>query len=114
MFNKKKKKRKRDSELRLTDKKHPISGIWSVVVGMFALIMFIVACFVSGDSGGKAGMIVGVVGILCFIISITGFILSWMSLRKENIRYIFPTVGAVVNGLQIVGYMVIYIWGSYI
>lgn len=39
-------------------------------------------------------MIVGIVGILCFIISISGFILSWISLRKENIRYLFPTIGA--------------------
>ena len=113
MFNKRKKKRKKEGELRLTDKKHPISGIWSVLVGIFAFIMFIVTCFMSGDGGGNGGMIVGVVGILCFIISITGFILSWMSLRKENIRYLFPTIGAVVNGLQIIGYMVIYIWGTY-
>ncbi|MBU5478777.1 hypothetical protein KQI69_06120 [Eubacterium sp. MSJ-13] len=113
MFNKNKKKRKRDGELRLTDKKHPISGIWSVVIGVFALSMFIATCIMSGGNGGNGGMIVGVVGILCFIISITGFILSWMSLRKENIRYFFPTIGAVVNGLQIVGYMVVYICGSY-
>ncbi len=108
-----KKKRKKEGELRLTDKKHPISGIWSVLIGVFALIMFIATCFISGDNGGKGGMIVGVVGILCFIISISGFILSWMSLRKENIRYLFPTIGAVVNGLQIIGYMIVYIWGSY-
>lgn len=60
----------------------------------------------SGNNKGNGGMIVGIVGILCFIISISGFILSWISLRKENIRYLFPTIGAVVNGLQIVGYMV--------
>ena len=71
-----KRKRKKEGELRLTDKKHPISGIWSVLIGVFALIMFIVTCFISGDNGGKGGMIVGVVGILCFIISVSGFILS--------------------------------------
>ena len=108
-----KKKRKKEGELRLTDKKHPILGIWSVLIGVFAFIMFIATCFISGDNGGKGGMLVGVVGILCFIISISGFILSWMSLRKENIRYLFPTIGAVVNGLQIIGYMIVYIWGSY-
>ena len=97
-----KRKRKKEGELRLTDKKHPISGIWSVLIGVFALIMFIVTCFISGDNGGKGGIIVGIVGIL-----------SWMSLRKENIRYLFPTIGAVVNGLQIIGYMIVYIWGSY-
>ena len=68
----------------------------------------------SGNNKGNGGMIVGIVGILCFIISISGFILSWISLRKATIRYLFPTIGAVVNGLQIVGYMVVYIWGSYI
>ena len=108
------KKRKKEGELRLTDKKHPASGIWAVIIGIFALVMFGVTCFVSGNNKGYGGMIVGIVGILCFIISISGFILSWISLRKENIRYLFPTIGAVVNGLQIVGYMVVYIWGSYI
>lgn len=108
------KKRKKEGELRLTDKKHPASGIWAVIIGIFALVMFGVTCFVSGNNKGNGGMVVGIVGILCFIISISGFILSWISLRKENIRYLFPTIGAVVNGLQIVGYMVVYIWGSYI
>lgn len=106
-------KRKKEGELRLTDKRHPISGIWSVIIGVFAFVMFAMTCFISGNNGGNGGMIVGIVGILCFIISISGFILSWMSLRKENARHMFPTIGAVVNGLQIVGYMVIYIWGSY-
>ena len=41
------KKRKKEGELRLTDKKHPASGIWAVIIGIFALVMFGVTCFVS-------------------------------------------------------------------
>ena len=48
-----KRKRKKEGELRLTYKKHHISGIWSVLRGVFALIMFIVTCFILGDNGGK-------------------------------------------------------------
>ena len=50
------KKRKKEGELRLTDKKHPASGIWAVIIGIFALVMFGVTCFVSGNNKGNGGM----------------------------------------------------------
>lgn len=108
------KKKKGAQSLHLTDKKHPMSGIIAMIIGILSVLIFIVACFVSSQSHGKAGILVGLIGIICFIVSIIGFILSWLTLHQENIRPLFPTIAAVINGLSIVFYLLLYIWGTFI
>ena len=106
--------RKQEGELRLTDKKHPITGIVSTIIGVVTVLLFAGICFFSGTEGGSAGMVVGVLGLLCFVLSVTGFVLAWISLHQENIRTLFPTIGSILNGIQVVGYMLLYFLGTYI
>lgn len=106
------KKKKRQSSLRLTDKRHPASGVAAAVLGVLSVGMFITLCFMSGQSHGNAGLLIGLAGILCFLISVTGFVMAWITLHRENIRPVFPTIAAVVCGLSIVFYLVLYILGS--
>ena len=47
-----KKKRRKDG-LHLTDKKHPKQGIWSTVLGILSLVLFLVLCFLSGEAVEK-------------------------------------------------------------
>ena len=109
-----KKKKEARSLLRLTDKKHPISGIIAMIMGIVSLIIFADTCFISSQSHGKAGMMVGVMGFICFLLSIAGFGLSWYTLHQENIRPHFPTIGAIISGLSMVFYLLLYIWGTFI
>ncbi|MCD7826728.1 MAG: DUF6142 family protein [Clostridiaceae bacterium] len=110
----KRKKRKKGKSLQLTDKKHPLSAIVAMFLGILSLSIFAVICFVSGESDGNAGIYVGVVGLFCFLLSIIGFVVSWMSLRGDNIRPLFPTIASVINGLLLVCYLLVYIWGTFI
>lgn len=107
-------KKKGRKSLRLTDKKHPISGIIAMALGILSIVVFVVLCFVSSQSHGKAGVMIGFVGILCFILSIVDFVMSWITLHRENIRPLFPTIGAVIGGLSIVFYLLLYVWGTFI
>lgn len=107
------KKKKRQSSLRLTDKKHPVSGMVASGLGLLSVILFIVLCFISSESHGNAGLSIGLAGIFCFLLSVTAFIMAWAALRKENIRPVFPTMAAVISGLSIVFYMVIYVLGNF-
>lgn len=109
-----KKKKGTRSSLHLTDKKHPISGILAMILGILSIIIFVVICFVSSQSHGKAGLGIGFIGILCFLLSIVGFVLSWVTLHQENIRPLFPTIGAVIGGLLMVFYLLLYVWGTFI
>lgn len=106
-----KKKRRKDG-LHLTDKKHPKQGIWSTVLGILSLVLFLVLCFLSGEAGGKAGAWIGILGVLCAAINIWGFVLAMLSLKLDNIRQLFPSLGVVINGLMILMYLVIYILGT--
>lgn len=107
-----KKKQQKQSSLHLTDKRHPVSGVFAALLGMASVIWFIALCFISSQSHGKAGLMVGVGGICCFVLSLTGFIVSWLSLQRENIRPLFPSIAAIINGLSMVFYLVLYILGN--
>lgn len=105
------KKRRNKKSLHLTDKKHPMLAIVATGLGFFSVILFIVFCFLSGTQKGKAGLLIGLGGFSCIIISTIGFLAAWASLHQENIRPLFPTIASVVNGLSVVFYFVLYIYG---
>jgi hypothetical protein len=104
------KKRKKDG-LRLTDKKHPIQGIWSTILGILSIVIFLILCIMSGEARGASGIEIGFMGLLCGAISIAGFALALLALRLENIRQLFPSLGVVINGLMILLYLIVYIVG---
>lgn len=108
------KKRKEKSALRLSDKKHPVSAIVATGIGVVSLLFFLVICVISSESDGNAGVLIGAGGILCFVLSVTGFIMAWMSLHMENIRVKYPTIAAVLNGLLMVCYFLLYMWGMFV
>ncbi len=108
----KRRRKREEGELRLTDKRHPALAIVAVITGLISLGVFAAACIVSGEHGGKADMTVGMIGLLCLALSLIGFVMAWLSLHKENIRPLFPTIGSVLNGLLVIGYMLLYIWGA--
>lgn len=107
------KKKKERVALRLTDKRHPLMGIVAVFLGLISVAIFVTLCFVSSQSHGGAGMMVGILGIVCFFISLTGLGLSWLSLNKDNIRPLFPTIAAIINGLSVVFYFLLYMLGMF-
>lgn len=108
----KRRKRREGDSLRLTDKKHPPLAIGASFLALASLCIFGAACVVSGQSRGHAGILIGLVGILSFGLSVAGFIMAWISLHQENIRPLFPTIGSVSNGLLVIFYMILYIWGT--
>ena len=106
-----KKKRKREGELRLTDKKHPVLGIAATITGVISVGVFMAACIISGRQGGNADVMVGFIGMLCLVISILGLIMAWISLHQEDIRPLFPTIGSLSNGGLVIFYMILYVLG---
>ena len=107
------KKKQTQSSLKLTDKKHPPIAIGATFIGLCSGISFFAVCMVSSQSHGKAGVYVGVWGLFCLLLSAAGFVMSWISLRLDNIRTLFPTIAAIMNGLLLVFYFFLYFWGSF-
>lgn len=111
MINVSRKGKRRKEGLRLTDKKHPKQGIWATALGVLSIVIFLVLCFMSGEARGKSGIEIGFMGLLCVLVSLAGFVLAWLSLRLENIRQLFPSLGVIINGLMLLLYLIVYILG---
>lgn len=107
-------KKRKESSLHLTDKHHPLSGIVATLLALLSAGIFSVACVTAGKSNGHAGLLIGLVGLGSMIIAIAGFVLAWISLHQDNIRPHFPTIASVCNGLLVIFYMLLYIWGTVI
>ncbi len=98
--------------LKLSVKKHPIKGIISTILALISMIFFLMACIISSQSKGNAGLYIGIIGIGCLILSITGAVFAWLSLNEDDIKPIFPTIGALLNFLLTLFYIVLYILGA--
>lgn len=106
------KKKERESSLHLTDKHHPLLGIVATLLAVLSAGMFGAACVAASGSNGHAGLLVGFVGICSLVVAGVGFVLAWISLHQEDIRPHFPTIASICNGLLVIFYLMLYIWGT--
>ncbi|MDE6853351.1 MAG: hypothetical protein K2J67_12865 [Lachnospiraceae bacterium] len=108
------KKRQKESSLHLTDKHHPPLAIAATVLALVSVGLFGAVCISAGESDGQAGLVAGLLGMVCLLIAAVGFVMSWISLHQDDIRPLFPTIASVSNGLLVIFYMALYIWGAVI
>lgn len=100
--------------LKLTDKTHPWQGIVSVICLVICVWGFVMLCAASSRTKGNGTLFaMGLGGMGCFIVSIAGFVLAVQALRREEIRYLFPNIGAIGNGIMLIIFMLLYGAGIY-
>jgi len=99
-------------KFRFSDRKHPMTGIISVIIGIVALISLIVLFLISSSVKGSMGIVAGFLGMFVLISSIVGFILAAKCYKKEDIYMMTPAIGTVLNGLLIVVCMILYAMGA--
>lgn len=97
--------------IHFSGRRHTKTGIASSVIGVVVILGFLAISILSGMEGGKGGFILGVIGILLFLLSVTGFVLSYKAFKKKDIFYRFPVIGAVLNGFMTVLFLIIYLMG---
>ncbi|MDO4167153.1 MAG: DUF6142 family protein [Eubacteriales bacterium] len=106
------KKRQKDSSLHLTDKHHPPLAIGATLLALVSIGIFGAVCVSAGQSDGHAGLLAGVAGMVSLLIAAVGFVMAWLSLHQDDIRPLFPTIASICNGLLVIFYMMLYIWGA--
>lgn len=99
-------------KIQFTDKTHPVSGIFSVIIGVAALAGLVTLCLLSGSAKGNSGMVVGVFGLVVLAASVIGFILAAKCYKKDEIYMATPAIGTVVNGLLILICVLLYVIGA--
>lgn len=103
---------KRKKEVfKFTGRSHSVKGLISLVIAIVTLLTFFVISVVSSFSKGNGGLILGVIGILLFILSTTGFILGIKACKEKEIFYKAPVTGMVINGLLSILFFILYMVG---
>jgi hypothetical protein len=103
---------KRNKEMiHFSGRRHSKTGIASAVIGILVVLGFLAISIISGLAKGNGSFILGVIGSLLFVLSVSGFILSYKAFKKKDIFYRFPVIGAVLNGFMTILLLIIYILG---
>lgn len=84
---------------------------WSIIFGIFSVIIFIVSCIYSGINRGEAGLLVGFFGIISMVINGYGFWLAVKSLKGDDIYFLTALIGVILNGLMFAAYVILMIVG---
>lgn len=84
---------------------------WSILFGVFSVLLFIGACIYSSINRGEAGLLIGAFGIIAMIVNIYGFSLAIKSLKGDDIYFLTALIGVVLNGLMFALYIILMIVG---
>lgn len=84
---------------KFTNKNNSRGGIIATVLGVIAIILLCIGIYISYANKGDAGIQVGMLGALSFIISGIGLINGLLSFKEKDRFYIFSFVGCGVSGI---------------
>ena len=85
---------------RFTDKNNTSLGIASSIFGAISLCLFIVGVVISYKENGEAGLIVGAIGSVAFILNCIGIIMGLKSFKERDKFYLFSWIGVISNGIM--------------
>lgn len=103
---------KKRGSYKFTDKTHPIVSILMVAMSIIIIITIGVLSYQSSLSAGNGPLMYGVISFFAMLLSLGGFLVSIFSLKQRDIFYLFPVLGAVLNGITFIGLFVVYLIGA--
>lgn len=86
-----------------TNKKHPLKGIMSSVLGIISLTSMGGAVYFTFLQKGYANISYGLTGVLALLFSLTGAVLGVLSRMEADKFHFFSYLGIVLNALSLAG-----------
>ena len=102
----------RSNKYKFSIKTHPLEGFISFGLGMLALLVLAISCYMAWQNRGTMGEVTGLVNVFAFFTAIAGVVFAFLAFRKKDIHTLFPTLGFGISGLLTIVYLVIYITGT--
>ena len=102
----------RSNKYKFSIKTHPVEGFISLGLGMIALLVLVVSCYLAYISRGNIGEVTALVDMFAFATAIGGMVFAVQAFRKRDIHTLFPALGAGLSGLLTIVYLVIYMRGT--
>lgn len=98
-------------KIKFKGRKQSTRGIIGFVFGIAALVAFLVMIILGGVYYVTVNLAFGITGIVAFALSIAGLVLGIKALNERDIFLQLPIAGVVLNGISLVIYLVLYIFG---
>lgn len=89
------------------------SGITSVVFGLAAVALFIMAGMISSKAHGFGDERVGFLGIAAFVICIIGATFAGAGFKEKEVSYVFPYIGLGINASMLVYLLYLFLYGLF-
>lgn len=96
-----------------TNKRHPKKAIMSTILGSISAVSLGIVIYLTYLRDGNATLSFGLTGLLCTLFSLTGLILGLVSLKMADCYHFFQWTGLIVNGLVLIGMILIIYAGIY-
>lgn len=99
------------NKYKFSDKSQTLGGTLSALMGAGSLVCLLYGIYMSFSADGNGGIIVGALGILAFILSLTGMILGLMSFKEQDKFYMMSKVGSLLCGIIFIAMLAIFFMG---
>lgn len=93
------------------DKHKSVPGFISIMIGVAVFVLLMVLFLLSYLEHGKAGIWLGLIGIMLVFLAITGIIFAISGLSDSESKKGRPIAGAVLNAVMLSVLLVLYIVG---
>ncbi len=107
----KKKERRETNGPDFSKKKHSADGIISLVIGIFALAVFIAASVLSSKDVSGNAFVCGIMGVVTLLFSATGVAYAADGFKDKEARLAFPVAGICLNSVMIIYMIYLYLYG---
>ena len=102
-------RRSRREDYASLNKYKSVPGLISICMGIGVIVGFLLLFFVSYMLGGEAGIWIGVLGILLFLVAVAAVVVAIIGLRDSEAQAKRSVVGLLFNGIIITIVILTYI-----
>ncbi|WP_099470040.1 DUF6142 family protein [Konateibacter massiliensis] len=109
----KRRQKRKQKDIKFSDKRHAVSGITSTVLGVISLGLMIALFIISYLQKGNAGIYTGSIGLSALIIAIVGLVKGLKSFGEKERYYLFSKIGSITNAIILIFWIAIYVIGTW-
>ncbi|MCR4717672.1 MAG: DUF6142 family protein [Lachnospiraceae bacterium] len=94
-----------------SDKTHSLDGKIATIMGVISIALFIFLSFMSIKSKGSLSYVYGILGVVDFIICISGLIIAIRSFKEEETLAFYKKLGVILNLVMLIITLVLFVSG---
>lgn len=107
-----KSKRHRISDYKFSEYRHSKEGIAGLILGLVSFVLFIICIRMSYNNQGAASIYIGGVAIDAMVVDIVAIVFSVRGYRDEDVYKFFPKLGLFTSIITIILWIAVIVLGA--